>query len=155
MKKTLFVSIFLIVTLLAITIPAAADRQTPVGDQIRVRNASIEFSADTPFNIRHGWMQPDTDDAIGIFDFTLDVDGAAQPETFKWFYPESGDPEILYRIWVFNFPEGMAPGTHTFTGHWFAPCQYAVDNLSYPGPCELPNAKVETSTRTLTITFVP
>lgn len=154
-KLTLFVSIFVTIAVLAITMPEAADRNVPVGNQIRVRDAAINFTAGTPFNIRHGWLQPSTDEAIGIFDFTLDVDGVPQPETFKWFYAESGVPDTLTRLWVYNFPEGMAEGTHTFTGHWFAPCQYAVDNLDYPGTCATPNAKVETTARTLTITFVP
>ncbi len=155
MKKTaLFVTVLLIVAMLVVTTPAAAGRDEPTGIKIRVRDASIEFPAGTAFNIQHGWMQPSTDDAIGIFDFILDVDGLPQPETFKRFYAENGDPDILTRMWVFNFPDGMT-GTHTFTGHWFAPCQYAMDWLGYPGPCPTPNAKVETTTRTLTITFVP
>ena len=153
-KLALFVTVLLVTALLAVTTPAAADRDAPVGTKIRVRNASMEFPAGAPFNFQHGWIQPSTDDAIGVFSFALDVDGVPQKETFKWFYAESGDPDMLTRLWVYNFPDGMT-GTHTFTGHWFAPCQYAVDWLEYPGPCPTPNAKVETATRTLTITFVP
>ncbi len=152
-KLTLFVTVLLIVALIAITTPAAAGRDAPVGEKIRIRDASIEFPAGAPFHIRHGWIQYSTDDAIGVFDFALDVDGVPQPETFKWFYAESGNPDILNRIWVYNFPDGMT-GTHTFTGHWFAPCQYAVNELGYAGPCPTPNAKVETATRTLTVEFV-
>jgi len=155
MKKiTLFVTMMLIAALLAITTPVAADRSAPIGDKIRVRNAVIEYPAGVSFHIVHGWIQPSTDDAIGVFDFSLDVDGVPQPESFKLFSAESGDPDMLNRIWVYNFPDGMT-GTHTFTGHWFAPCQYAVDYLEYAGPCATPNAKVETNSRSLTVNFTP
>jgi len=156
MKKTaLFVTVLLIIALVAYTTPVAAVRDAPIGERIRVRNASIEFPAGAPFYFQHGWIQPSTDDAIGVFSFALDVDGMPKQVTFKMFYAESGDPDLLTRLWVYNFPEGMAAGTHTFTGHWYAPCQYAVNSLGYPGSCNTPNDKVETTTRTLTVTFVP
>lgn len=155
MKKQLqFVSIFLIVALLVMAIPSAAfAHNEPVGTRINLFfGGSIEFSAATPFHIRHGWLQPSDDEAIGIFDFELEVDGVLQKEDFKMFSAESGNPDLLSRIWVFNFPGGMT-GTHTFTGHWYAPCQYAVDWLGYPGPCATPNQKVETSSREVVVTF--
>jgi len=156
MKKRIpLVTVFLIVALLAAVTPVAADQKAPVGERIRIYDGAMTFAAGTPFNTRHGWIQPSTDEAIGVFDFTLDVDGVPQRETFKWFYVQSGDPDMLTRLFVYNFPEGMPIGTYTFTGHWYAPCQYAVDWLGYPGPCATPNAKVETTTRSLVVTFVP
>ncbi len=152
--RSVFATILVIVALLALTMPVAADRNEPVGEQIRVRDTTIEFPAGTAFNIRHGWLQPSTDEAIGVFDFKLDLDGFPQPESYMGFSASSGDPDMLTRLWVYNFPAGME-GTHTFTGHWFAPCQYAVDQLGYTGQCDTPNAKVENATRELTIIFVP
>jgi len=156
MKKiSLVVTVFLVVALLAMTYPAAVTAAGgPVGEKIRVRDASIEFAAGAPFYIQHGWIQTSEDGAIGIFDFQLKVDGFLVREDYKSFSAQSGDPDILTRLWGFSFPSGMS-GTHTFTGHWFAPCGYAVDWLGYPGPCATPNEKVETSTRTLVVTFVP
>jgi len=154
----IFARALYVVAILALTLgiasPVSADSKTLTGDKIRVRDGSITFPLNTPFYISHGWIQPSTDDAIGVFDFKLEVDGSLNGESFKMFSAESGDPDNLSRIWVYNFPNGMT-GMHTFTGHWFAPCQYAVDYLGYGGSCATPNEKVETSTRTLTITFVP
>jgi hypothetical protein len=156
MKKRIpLVTVFLIVVLLAAVTPVAADQKVPVGERIRIYDGAMTFTAGTPFNIRHGWIQPSTDEAIGVFDFTLDVNGVPQREAFKWFYVQSGDTDMLTRLIVYNFPEGMPIGTYTFTGHWYAPCQYAMDWLGYPGPCATPNAKVETNTRSLVVTFVP
>lgn len=155
MKKiSLFVTVIVVFAQLLVATPAAAGTNIPVGDQIRIRNLSIEFPANTPFHIRHGWIQPSSDSAIGVFDFALEVDGIFQREDYKGFTAASGEPDLLSRIWVYNFPAGMT-GTHTFTGHWYAPCQYAVDNLGYLDPCPTPNLKVETSTRSLIVTFVP
>lgn len=156
MKKVLTViSIFLVAALLAVTIPVAVDAAGgPVGEKIRVRDASIGFASGTPFYIQHGWIQYSQDGAIGVFDFQLEVDGVLVGENFKAFSAESGEPDILTRLWGFNFPSGMT-GTHTFTGHWYAPCGYSVGWLGYPGPCVTPNEKVETSTKTLVVTFIP
>lgn len=154
-RHSLLVTILLILTLLTMATPATAAKNEPVGDRISVFfGGQIEFPAGTPFHISHGWVQSSDDDAIGIFDFELKVDGVLREEDFKMFSVVNGDPDTLNRIWVYNFPNGMT-GTHTFTGHWFAPCQYAVDSLGFPGPCATPNAKVEARSRTLTVTFVP
>jgi len=151
-KYHLFATLMVMIVLICMTLPVNAARGEPIGTKIRVRDAEIEFPMGEPFNIQHGWIQASSDGAIGIFGFELEIDGVVQRETYKSFSAESGDPDILTRIWVYNFPEGMA-GVHTFTGHWFAPCQYAVNELGYPGPCQNPSAKVETNTKTLVIKF--
>ena len=154
-KQPVLISICLIVALLVTTIPSVASAHTGlVGERIFVYDGSIEFPAGTPFHIFHGWVQTSDDEAIGIFGFELEIDGVLQGEDFKMFSADSGNPDTLWRLWAYNFPDGMT-GTHTFTGHWYAPCQYAVDWLDYPGPCATPNAKVENKTRTLVVTFVP
>lgn len=154
-KLTLFFSLMLVVSLLAISTPAMAGPMAPVGDRISMYGWPTEFAAGAPFNIRHGWVQSSTDEGIGVFDFRLDVDGVPQPLSYRWFYSESGNPDSLYRIFVYNFPDGLPAGSHTFTGHWIAPCQYAVDFLEYTGTCTTPNAPVETYSRTHTVTFLP
>lgn len=154
-KQPLFVTALLIVMLLCSAIPASASGDNePVGVRLGLWNSTLEVTAGTPFNIRHGWVQTSDDGAIGIFDFTLEVDGVLRSEDFKLFSEEIGDPDILTRLWVYNFPDGMT-GTHTFTGHWYAPCQYAITALDYQGSCATPNEKVETNSRTLVVNFVP
>ena len=123
----------------------------PVGDRISVYpGGEMEFPAETPFYIMHGFQLSSDESAYGIYDFALEVDGILQKEDFKMFWKEDGDPDVLLKLWVYNFPDGMT-GTHEFTGHWFEPCQYAT---GYTDPCPTPNAKVETYTQTLIVTFV-
>ena len=153
-KRSFLITILTIGALLMLASPVAAAEKGPVGERINLYFGSTEFPAGTPFYIQHGWVQPSTDEAIGVFDFKLEVDGVLLQEDFKMFSAVSGDPDLLYRLWGYNFPYGMT-GAHTFTGHWFAPCQYAVDELGYAGPCATPNAKVETISRTVVVTFVP
>lgn len=121
-KHTFFITALLLVALLSLAIPSSASAgNEPIGERIGLWNSTLEFTAGTPFNIRHGWLQTSDDGAIGIFDFTLEVDGVLRSEDFKLFSAESGTPDSLTRLWVYNFPNGMT-GTHTFTGHWYAPC---------------------------------
>jgi hypothetical protein len=66
-KLILLVIVSLMVALLAITTPAAAGQQHPVGERIRVwtgRSCSLQ----EPFHIMHGWVQSSEDGAIGVFD---------------------------------------------------------------------------------------
>lgn len=154
-KHSLLITVLLVVALLALTNSIAAAGNGPVGTRITLNpSPPPTFPAETPFHIYHGWVQSSEDGAIGIFDFKLEVDGVLLKEDFNMFSAVSGDPDTLYRIRLYNFPNGMT-GVHTFTGHWFAPCQYAVDEMGYPGPCVTPNAKVEVNTQTRIITFIP
>jgi hypothetical protein len=136
----------------------AADTQ-PVGDRINVLlGFPASYPANTPFHIRHGWgLLPHVE--AGIFSFELDVDGVPREEDFvlRFAVPPglTGLPNvILVRTWVHNFAAGMT-GTHTFTGHWIAPCDQADDVGEYTGPCRTPNEPVEAITRSLTVTFTP
>jgi hypothetical protein len=151
-KQLVFVSVIMIVAILTLANPSVTFAYDElVGERILVKNESIDFLAETPFHILHGWVQTSEDGAIGIFDFELEIDGVLQRTDIKMF---SEEDDILWRLWAFNFPNGMT-GTHTFTGHWYAPCQYAVDWLGYRDPCVTPNEKVETNTRTLIVNFIP
>ena len=152
-KQSLLITILIIVAILMLANPVAAAKG-PVGERINLYFGSTEFPAGAAFYIQHGWVQPSTDEAIGVFDFKLEVDGVLLQEDFKMFSAVSGDADMLWRLWLYNSPDGMT-GEHTFTGHWFAPCQYAVNELGYTGPCAAPNAKVETALRTVVVTFVP
>lgn len=153
-KQPLFLSVLLVAALLVLAMPAdASARRERVGERINLFYSSMDFPAGAPFHIYHGWVQTSDDEAIGSFDLKLEIDGVVRGEDFKMFTAVSGNPDTLRRLWVYNFPDGMT-GQHTFTGHWYAPCQYAVDWLGFSGPCATPNQKVETSTRTLVVNFV-
>jgi hypothetical protein len=87
-----------------------------------------------------------TDDAIGRYVFTLDVDGAARAADFR----TTGtlpDGQVQ-KWWYFNFPNGMT-GTHTLIGHHFAPC----GGPSIPCNGRRPNTLVEVLTLSATVTF--
>ena len=152
MKRFVFL-LFASVTLLLITSPLLAAQPAPVGERINVLfHNPEEYPADTPFHILHGWLFNVVDAQPGHFDFMLEVDGVVQKN--DWFSVTMDEPQNQIRLWGFNFPEGMT-GTHTFTGHWIAPCQYAVDTLIYPGPCPHKNAEVVVLTESLTVVFTP
>ena len=159
-KLSLFFTLPAALATLLLAVPAAADSpKVPVGEKINVLLGSpTTFPAGTPFHIRHGWGLAPADQALGIWSFRLDVDGVPRDPDFVLRstdpVPATGyDYPVLNRGWVFNFPEGMY-GTHTFTGHWIAPCGAAVSELGYAGPCATPNEPVDTLTRSLTVTFV-
>lgn len=155
MKKNIF--ILMLIAILVMAVPAAAKGNEPVGERISVfpPGTPSEFPAGAPFHISHGWWLDPGEGPQGRFDFELEVDGVLRDEDFvSWTVDHSRDPQFLGVGWVHNFPDGMT-GTHTFIGHWFAPCQWAVDNLGFPGPCSKRNAKVEALSNSLMVTFLP
>jgi hypothetical protein len=155
MKKNLF--FLMLIGILVMAVPVAAKGKEPVGEKISVfpPGTPSEFPAGAPFHISHGWLLDPGEGPPGRFDFDLEVDGVLRDEDFvSRTVDRSGVSESLLWIWVHNFPDGMT-GTHTFTGRWLAPCQYAVDNMGFPGPCSMPNAKVEVLSNSLTVTFLP
>jgi hypothetical protein len=128
-------------------LPAAATTQQPVGPPINVLTGTpTTFPAKAPFHIEHGWGLDSSDDAVGKLSFALEVDDTYRAEDFVLRNVITGKPDVLSRIWVFNFPSGMT-GTHTFVGHWLAPCYVTA------GPCSNPTAIVEIDRHTLTVTF--
>jgi hypothetical protein len=155
-RKTLLVTILLVLALLAIAFPVAADSEKTVGEQIHLYGSNV-FEAGVPFHIRHGWYMttpsynPPT--PVGIYGFELEIDGIYQMADYI-LNIYSREYETIHRTWVYNFPDGMT-GTYTFTGHWIMPCQDAVESEIIPGPCRTPNEKIVVLTKELTVTFVP
>ena len=148
---------FLLLSLAAA--PALAHGKERVGDRIGLFSpAPLTFPAGEPFHIAHGHAVSPEEGAsppvpIGRFDFRLDIDGTYMRTDFveRTVTSEDGGPPSFTLIWVYNFPQGMS-GTHVFTGHWYAPCHYAVQVGGYPGPCTNPAQQVET-TRSRIVTF--
>jgi hypothetical protein len=131
--------------LLMVAAPAGATNQQPTGDRINLFLGDQSYPASTPFYLKHGFgLDPRTDGAIGLYTFTLDLDGAARAATFRT--TEYADGFVI-KWWYFNFPNGMT-GTHTFVGHHWAPCGDSI-------PCNgsLPGTLVEILTLTATVTF--
>ena len=112
----------------------------PTGERINILTGSpTEFPTGEPFFVAHGWNpQPDlTDyDALGRLSFALDVDGQPAELSFKSRWAEDGR---LVWFWVYNFPQGLPAGFHTFTGRWSGPCQRLAE-LGYDvgEPCRTP-----------------
>lgn len=145
--------------LVTVGAPAAASSKEPVGGRINVLlGTPTEFPAGAPFHVRHGWGVESgiTDhDAVGRYDFVLEVDGVRRGEDFvvRSVTPGTGGAADTHALgWVFNFPNGMS-GRHTFTGRWFAPCEIAVLG-GYLGPCRTPTTPVEALRRSLTVDFI-
>jgi len=149
-KSKLFISLVLIMFVLVPSV--AASKEGRVGERISMWSASpIKFAANKPFHIAHGWVNETNITGVGLFKFSLDVDGFPVKADFVERSAISGDPDVLRWTWVFNFPNGMT-GTHTLIGHWTGSCQGLVDMHAITGPCNKPTEIIE-STHTLVIEF--
>ncbi len=150
-KVSLLIS--LILALLIIT-PALANPNQPTGDRISIfESGAQEYPAGTEFYIQHGWAN-NTNYPPGKFSFSLEVDGVFLEEAYiERSVIKVEDGKLLNWGWVFNFPEGMT-GTHTFRGHWFEPCQVALDG-GLVDECTKKNVSVEVKTTEVVVTFVP
>jgi len=140
---------------------AAPERQDPVkygafGGRIDlILRSPTKFLKDTPFHVRHGHaLRPGVDRLVGLFDFELGIDGVLQVEDYA---TRTFDPSVEYLLslwWTHNFPDGLPEGSYTFTGHWFGPCQWAVDEIAtFSEPCPSRNSQVEFWSESLTDAF--
>lgn len=106
--------------LLASVSGAAAAARERVGDRIYLLDPPTEYPADTAFHIWHGFgFELGIDRGYGRYEFRLDVDGEARAADF--IEASSLAPTVVSRVWVFNFPDGLSAGQHTFTAHWVYP----------------------------------
>jgi hypothetical protein len=132
-------------------LPAPATPPEPIGPFLSVLvGTQTTFPAGTSFHTGGGWGLDPNGDANGKFSFSLQVDGVLRNEDFVDRSVVAGPPEVpqvLSRIWVYNFASGLSAGSHTFVGHWFGPC-YAT-----AGPCVDPNSVVEIDRHTLIVSF--
>ena len=151
MKKYALV-ISLVVLLLVVT-PALANPHEPSGSRISLFfSGDQEFPANTAFYINHGWSQESAKYPLGLFDFELEVDGVWVNETYVERSTNVGEEGPLFdRVWVFNFPAGMS-GEHTFKGHWYVPCQVALDAGTVT-ECPIPGFPYESKTTEVVINF--
>jgi hypothetical protein len=147
MKKLLV--LLTLMALLVVAVPAAAGGKTLLGEQINVRTSEPPtYPAGEAFHIIHGWTEDEniTPFPVGLFGFTLDVDDIPRAMDFK--LVTIVEPGLIRVQWAHNFPEGLSSGTHTFTGHWWAPCRILG------GDCDSPGQVIEAWTNTITVEFV-
>ncbi|GEM_PF-6706538 len=160
MKKTnLILALILVLSLTSV----AATVEKRVGERINLDDAPATFDANTSFHIAHGWDYPTimgtatlNGGAPGRHVFTLEVDGEEQHFSFL---EQTVTQKIefygyLWRyyltMWVFNFPDGLDAGAHTFTGKWWFEC----DDWYGAEACEKPNDMVVVHEQTVTVNFV-
>jgi hypothetical protein len=134
----------------------------PTGPQLSdFGPAQQTFPAGQPFHFEDGWGNtPSGDGAVGLWTFSLTVDGIPQmgfldTRVITDFTPP--EPLILHP-YLFNFPQGMT-GTHTFAGTFYGPCAEMVSQGFATGPCSSPTEVVPVTAfspfTTTTITFLP
>jgi hypothetical protein len=160
--KKLVIGALTVLSVLLLATPAAAKTAEPVGAQINILlGTPTTYPAGAPFHIIHatisGFVLPPR--GTGKDGFALEVDGVPRAPDFilRDAIPpsETGLPYPGVRTgFLFNFPDGMT-GTHTFTGHWYAPCATAVALDGYTDPCRTPSEQVEYLTRSLAVIFTP
>jgi hypothetical protein len=145
--KKFALAFVLMLTLGVMAMPAGAKQIELIGPTISpLTGHPTTFAAGAPFHVANCWLIPSTSDAIGKFRIALEVDGTAVAGE-PLFSTTSGDPDIHNRCWVWNFPDGLSAGTHTFVQNWYAPC-YATAQA-----CTNPNELVVAASYTLTVTF--
>ena len=161
--KRLALVLLLLVSGLVLVLPISAAPPAPIGDKINIGwHPPAQFSPDTPFHIEHGHVLGRSDRPFGKFGFSLTLDGQPVAPSYKTVTTlhDYTSPNGTYFPWamrrtnVYNFGEGLASGAHTFLGEWTGPCQWAVENVGYPGPCASKHAPVVFDTATATIEFV-
>lgn len=123
--KRLLILISALVLALLITAPVLAGEHEPTGERINIFDSGYQtYPAGEPFHIFHSWI---TDSIPGQKFFELEVDGVYLKPTYVEFYTEVYEHVAChYRIYYFNFPEGMT-GTHVFKGHWILPCRVYLE----------------------------
>jgi hypothetical protein len=131
--------------LLMLIAPVAATARQPTGDRLSLFLGDQSFPASTAFHIKHGHGLDIGTPSLGLYSFTLDVDGS--PRAFDFKTTEIADGFVA-KLWYFNFPAGMT-GTHTFVGHFLAPC----GGINAPCNGLRPNSVIEIFTLTATVTF--
>jgi hypothetical protein len=138
---------------------AAKPFDKPVGEEVNlIGGGPTTLDAGEAFHFAHGFgLDPAESHPIGGFEFRLDVGGVDQGKGMLLTSGVGYDDDLfgkgeMVRKWLYNF-DGFDSGTYTFTGHWLAPCQAAVDTLGYLGPCPKKNAQVDVLTLSLNVAF--
>jgi hypothetical protein len=157
MKNRLSVlAALILIAVLVLAVPVGAKQPEPVGERFDLLHGlplpapPQTYTAGEPFHIIHGHgLNPQWTPTIGLHEFKLTIDGVAVEEDFviRTVDPSSDFPLTL--LWLYNFPDGMTSGEHTFTGQWIVPC-----TGPYPDPsCPAGEIVVVAFERSLDVTF--
>lgn len=150
-KKLIFSAVVVLAILLIMATPVLAKARTFVGERISLLAdpAVTEFPAGEPFHVHHAVVMYPPDDkpvAAAHTGFALEVDGIFVEA--DWSYTDGCcGPNFVMSGSIFNFPDGLPVGKHSFKGHWYAPC------LATGGPCENPMDPVDLLVKMVEIDF--
>ena len=94
-----------------------------------------EYPAGAAFHVWHGWaIEPGK---FGVppsdYDFHLFVDGYQQVPEIGCIDGEAADSPC--RAFLYDFPDGLPPGTHELVGVWIAPCGAFVGSFNPWNSC--------------------
>jgi hypothetical protein len=125
MGRGFFVLVGCIAAVLVAALPATANNKPTTGTQIGLLfQPPATFPANTPFYIEHGFSTtppfspPDGTIGSGMdagTHFDLSVDGVAQTGTVDI----DNQPGVWLKRNLYNFPDGLPAGSHTFVGVFF------------------------------------
>jgi hypothetical protein len=117
--------VLLVLVMLCLAAPVSAANNKPTtGTRINLFQPPATFPADTPFYVEHGWGTtppfdpPEATLGVGMRAgtyFALSVDGVAQ----KGSVDIDNQPGAWLKRNLYTFPEGLAPGSHTFVGEFY------------------------------------
>lgn len=116
-------SLLVVITLLVIMLIAAKPIEERVGQNLDLRTAK-EFSANEPFHTL-GLLRDIAYGAeyIGRLDIRLVVDGVEIDEDYIEFFPYKNDGDTwLNKAFIFNFPDGLEKGKHSFQMYYTDKC---------------------------------
>ena len=134
----------------AVAAPAGATSKEPIGARINpLVGQATTFTAGSPFNVSNCWgLDPRLgDEPAGHFSIGLSVDGTLLEPSFTDFGSTESNLTLIRRCYVWNFPNGLSAGVHTFVQTWNVPCSTTSQM------CGNPNEGVASATYTLTVTF--
>ena len=175
MKKRMILFVLLAVGMVVLfsTTSALAGKPQPVGARIYIPDGAVEFPANTPFHISHGFVSlyyitEPIGNSFALSKMTLEMNGVeVEPDYIDrtWLaapkdYLDFGVPfsfKGFIKQYTFNFPDGLDPGEVTFVRKYYFTCQSYLKG-GYVLTCEHPTLLIKdpiTPYDTLVINFKP
>ena len=148
-KKIIFLTL---IALLTLTLISAGSGKVREGERLIFwppGEGELWFTPKLPFHIAHGWRSaiPGSTMSTARGGLRLVIDEEEVKEDFIEYVTEV-DPSdgltYLTKYFVFNFPEGMEEGDHTFVFNYSNVC-WIMEEKGEVESCEKPNAIVEST----------
>lgn len=155
MKKSAV--LLLVISLLSMSLIAGTFPRERIGESLDLPlgGGTLYFEENTPFHMAHGWAG-----AINFYptnivmrvQVRLVVDGVEIEEDFVEHYlVDFGDYKSLFKMYVFNFPEGMS-GTHVFDIYYTETCEL-WEYYGYVPECEKKSELMEIQLKSWEVVF--